>query len=1191
MPFDDKQTQAIETKNKDILVSAGAGSGKTSVMIERIVQNIIAGEVNVTELLVVTFTNASASEMRLRLEKALNDKLASNTLDEAQSKRLREQVELLGQSDICTLHKFYQTIIQKYFYTVDLDPSFVIGDESETAVLRARVLEELFKDCEAKKDPNFTLLAHTFDDKRNFEKIKTYIYKIYLFLTNLSSIDEFKARTDSAYSTDLNNNKFCQIINENTIEMFDYYGKVLKNLKREAEMAGCEDLIGYIVELMDIVSNIKADNNFEKNQFAIFNLPRPRDLRLKAKSPEEDELKEKFKAIKDNYKKSLEKLQKSVYLSADLGKIAQDLQESKNVLDAMLALVEKFSKRYLKIKKDRNMLDFADMEHYAYKILQQDEVSRDVRSRYKQIFVDEFQDVNDIQEDIITSIHKSRDLFLVGDIKQSIYGFRGTNPMIFLNKQRTFGDTHNDENITIDLNNNYRTDQKILDLVNWVFGKLMTKQLGDIDYLPDNEMVSGAYYERNNQALPPINIEIIKKEKEEKEKIACSGVYRVSSAPIAKDEEDNLARSEGAVIAQKISELMTTQKQIYDAKSKTYRDIKFGDITLLCRGRSTAVSKIVDTVAEYGIPVAPISKDSAFEQYEVQVLFSYLYLVNNPYDDVKLTTFLISPLVGLNEQDLADIRIYANKKTSTENSQDEVSPRACARACVNYYDCVFLYLENKNVLADKLRKAMSLIEEGAEKLQNDTIYNLLNYICNKTNYFAFISSLDDGQNRLKNVRGYINNFIGKKYNTDLSEYLSSVEQAQDAPVITPEYTVGADVVRVETMHESKGLEYPIVFLVDMGHGFNTDSMKGDFLLHSSLGVGMMKYDSILRTKTPTISHTAIKIAMKNKDLAESLRLLYVAMTRAKNHLFITGCLKIDNLDATQSAYALKSKNNFLALILCAFGQDYVESIKNGYLGVRFPLGVDNELITTIYDPISENEQDDTKAHEIGILDNIDTKIMDILSNNCNYTYKYAESIHKALKNTVTALNREYDDIESVNITPKNFNITENRPLSAITTEQGIAYHKAMQLIDFDLPDAKAVELFLITKMTPHEMELIDVNKIFSAIVNIRPLLVGARVYREQQFLMLENYNSLVTNSKLNDEILVQGVIDLIIVKNNEIYLLDYKTSGSHNVEKTAQNYIMQLNCYEKAIEGALKSRVSKKFLYFFLQERLILIDN
>ena len=262
-------------------------------MIERIVQNIIAGEVNVTELLVVTFTNASASEMRLRLEKALNDKLASNTLDEAQSKRLREQVELLGQSDICTLHKFYQTIIQKYFYTVDLDPSFVIGDESETAVLRARVLEELFKDCEAKKDPNFTLLAHTFDDKRNFEKIKTYIYKIYLFLTNLSSIDEFKARTDSAYSTDLNNNKFCQIINENTIEMFDYYGKVLKNLKREAEMAGCEDLIDYIVELMGIVSNIKADNNFEKNHFAIFNLPRPRDLRLKAKSPEEDELKEK----------------------------------------------------------------------------------------------------------------------------------------------------------------------------------------------------------------------------------------------------------------------------------------------------------------------------------------------------------------------------------------------------------------------------------------------------------------------------------------------------------------------------------------------------------------------------------------------------------------------------------------------------------------------------------------------------------------------------------------------------------------------------------------------------------------------------------------------------------------------------------------------------------------------------------
>lgn len=1172
MGFNEFQQQAIDTKDKDILVSAGAGSGKTSVMIERIVKNILDGAVNVNELLVVTFTNAAASEMRLKLEKQLNEKIASNTLTEEQSKRLIEQLELLGQSDICTLHKFCQTIIQKYFYTIDLDPSFSIGEESETSNLRTRVMNELIQECEKQNDKDFLLLASTFDDKRNFEKIKSYIYKIHDFLNNQPSIEEFKSKVDETYSGDLNDNKLSKIVNEYCIEMFEYFVEVFSDLRKSAEFIGFEDMQGYLTEVINGLSLIKKENNFSQNHFAVFNMPKFRDLRIKTYSPETDEIKEKVKNVKENFSEKLRELKEKIYISNNLEQIQQDLTSTKQILDSMLVLVDKFSKRFLQIKKERNILDFSDLEHYAHLILQQQEVIDEIKHKYKQIYVDEYQDINDIQEGIISKVHKSKDLFLVGDIKQSIYGFRGTNPQIFLHKQLAFGDEQNKDNIAIGLNYNYRTDQKILDLVNWIFSSLMTKQLGDIDYMPDNKMTSGITFESLKESLPQIEIDIIRKEKEEKNYLIPENVYKVSSAPIKEDEEDDLAKSEGAVIAQHINDLIVNQKKIYDARTKTYRDINFSDITLLCRGRSKSVAIIIDTLNEYGIPVAPISQDSVFNQYEVQVLYSYLNLVNNPFNDIHLTTFLLSPIIGLDEDALACVR-------------------ACAPACVNYYDCVLDYLNKEDEIAQKLNYAFDLINDGVQKIQNDNIYNLLNYVCKKTNYLSLVGSLLEGQNRIENVVGFINSFLGKKYNTDLSEYLSSVEQSEDVPSISPECVVGANVVKVETMHESKGLEYPIVFLVDTGHGFNKDSTKGDFLLHSNLGIGLWKYDSKYRTKVPTLSVSAIKIAIKNKEFAENLRLLYVAMTRAKNHLFITGACDTSKLKANTSAFAVKSKGNFLQLILSVLDAQTIDALINNYDELSVPIGIDNNLEIRVYDKANDMQEKAQIDKLTKFSGDIDVKFDEILSKNCSFTYKYAESIYTSLENTVTNLNKENEANVYINAQPQKFDIRENDDAQSITTEQGIAYHKAMQLIDFNLDSIEDIKLFLSDKLNPQEMELIDWNKIYKAVQNVRPLLKDAKIYREQEFLMLENYNNLVSEAKVFDEILVQGVIDLLIVKNNEIYLLDYKTTGSHNVEKTAQNYYMQLNCYAKAVEGALGIKVAKKFLYFFLQERLILIDN
>ncbi len=1167
--FNDFQREAILTRDKDILVSAGAGSGKTSVMIERIARNIIEEGINVNEMLVVTFTNAAANEMRLKLEKKLNEVLRTAT-DEHVKKRLREQLDLLGQSDICTLHKFCISIIQKYFYAIDVDPSFNVGDESETALLRARAFSDLVADCEKRQDDEFNLVASTFDSKRNFNKIRDYIYKIHTFLTNLPDIDEFRRRVDEAYDGSIDENKFTTILNSYIIEMFDYFKASFHESLNDAEMIGYTDMCEYLKGIISVLDCVKPDLPFTKNHFAVYNLPSMKALSVKANSTEEDELKESVKEVKEDFSKKLKDLRDKKLISSDLNKIEQDLKETKSVLNAMFSLVERFETRYNKLKKDRNIFDFSDLEHFAYKILSDETVCAEVRARYKQIYVDEYQDINDIQEGIIARVHGARDLFLVGDVKQSIYGFRNTNPQIFLDKLGAFSMKNNEDNVAIRLNYNYRTDQKILELVNFVFGRLMTKNLGGIDYLPDNEMQSDMTFVPAENALPEIEIDIINKPRETATPLEPDGVYRVSTSPIIESVERDFARSEGVRIAEKIAEFMTKQKTIYDARKKAFREINYSDITLLCSARTEEVSIILETLADYGIPVGLLNNDEIFDEYEIQVLFAYLNLVNNPYNDLYLTTFLSSPVINLDENALARVR-------------------ACAPTRDNYYECVYEYENRDDELARRIKYAHELINDGAERIINDNIYNLLNYFCDKTNYLALIGALENGQNRVKNVIGYINNFTGKKYNNDLRDYLSSVEQAETKPKISPEVAIGDNAVNVETMHKSKGLEYPIVFLINTGHKFNTINRVGDFILHSALGVGTNKYDTTTRTQTPTLSLNAIKIAMRDKDFAENLRLLYVAMTRAKNHLIITGSTDIKKLKSNTSPFAVKSRGNFLELILSAFTPTEIDSIRNGITSFKMPMGIDNNLVVNVFDCIDYNVVKQEKVLQKEDFNHLNAKMSDILAKFSDYTYKFDKSTHLALKNTVTALNRESEAGESVNIEPQHFSVSES--LSSITTEQGIAYHKAMQLIDFELPSVESVSLYLSTRLTPNEMALVDPQKIYSAICQIRPMLDGARILREQQFMMRKPYNSLVPNSDITDEILVQGVIDLVIIKNNSITLIDYKTSGSHNIEKTAQNYVMQLNCYSEAIHGALHARPTQKFLYFFLQERLILIDN
>lgn len=1161
--FNENQRLAVFTSDKDILVSAGAGCGKTFVMIERIAENIINKKVSVDELLVVTYTNAAASEMRIKLNTKINELLQDSSLDEADKSYLRLQADLIGQSDICTLHKFCQNIIKKYAYTLDIDPSFTICEDSEANLLRNSAINEVFSELIAENNADFALLADTFDDKRGYDKISKYVFKIYDFLNNQPDIESFKRKVNSGYNDDLNSNRFAQTINKNTVEFFEHYVLIFSALKREAMLSGLTRLVELLDNYVTLLQGINATNDFYQNHRLVYALSL-KALPRTSVSPEDDAMKTRISDIKKGFSDGLKKVREN-YITSDIEELKAGLFASQKIVNAMFMLVDRFSQKYLELKKSKNLVDFSDLEHFAYQILRNPVVGKEISNKYKQIYVDEYQDVNDIQEGIINLVHKSRDIFLVGDVKQSIYGFRNTNPQIFLDKLENFGQEGNIDSTTIPLNENYRSDQRILDYVNMVFAVLMTKDFAGIDYLPSHEMLSGAGYQSVEGALPSVEIMVINKTREQAEKEVPTDVYRVSTAPLVEDLEQSYAKSEAHAIYSKIMQLLSEQKQIYDAKKKCYRDIEFSDITILARTRSNGLMEILNELSALGLPIAPVSKDSITTEYEVKLLFEYLSLLNNRTDDVLLTGFLVSPIVGLDERDLVAIRLG--------NPQ-----------CDSFFDCVMAY-KVEDEIRTKINYALGLIERGRQTLLCGSIYDVLSDFCKRTNYLHLVAAMENGETRVSNVMGYINSFIGKKYNYDLVDYLANVTENNGEQNIAKEPNAGASVIGVATMHQSKGLEYPIVFMVDCGHNYNMEDKRGDFLLNSELGVGMYTYDSTLRTKKKTILHSAVKIAIKDKDLAERERLLYVAMTRAKNHLFISGAINLDKFNSCTTAYALKNVQNDLSLILSSVSAEDIDTLRNK--GELTQTIAPNNTINYYVMP-AMHEGAEAESNNMTIKTEADAELVKMLNKNLDFAYKYTESATTAHKNAVTALNK-IGKIKDLSAESDLGEIAEPKPES-IDTEVGIAYHRAMQLIDFNLRTEDEVADFLRKNLTTDEFKMIDCGKILRAIQNLHPIVDGAELWRERKFVMKVPLCDVV-DSPITDKVMIEGVVDLIAIKNGQVYIIDYKTSNSANLDKTARSYITQLRCYQRAIESANNCQVAQKFLYFFLQERLILIDN
>ncbi len=1154
-----EQQLAIEFEN-NALLPANAGSGKTFVMLQRVVFAITKKQAKVTDFLLITFTDNAASQMKSKLQKELL-KAYNNETDVEIKKHIKNQINLLSVADISTIDTFCYKIIRKYFYALKVESNLNICDDTMRKNLKEKAFLKTLNTFSSLDRQDFFSLVSDYDNKRNFSTLKEIVFKLSEKLENVPDKKQLRQAMIDVYSKD--SNKIFEVLKNWCLMCFDFYKKEFEKLLIEAKGLGAQKVENVLVPILDFLDKIDENTSFQNMHKEVFDFSLPKIQ--KEKEEEKQSVYESLKETKEEFSKELKKL-KELFLFDDFEKLKADLLWCESNVKMILEMEEDFEENYLDSKKQKNVLDFADLEHLCLKVLRDKTLAKEISSSYKQIFVDEYQDVNEIQEELVNLLWKSGKnvLFLVGDPKQSIYGFRHTNPQIMINKLELFTPKSSTTK-AIPLLYNFRSNKNILEFSNFVFSKLMTQKNSKLNYEKDGQFLVGIENFPQNADFPSVEIDIINSSQEKEEKINPTNIYSVKESQMCFKDNLLLARSEASVIASKLAEMFEKDYMIFEPDKEDnggMRKLEFSDIAILYRSRGPYVNTILSELENFGIPIKKVSKEKVLEEYEVQVLINYLKLLHNSDDDFALTGFLTSPVLNMSMEELSKIPKLENKTFAQS----------------------VLESDNEKVLQAKL-----LIEDGRKNLLNSTIFDVLNWFLEKTSYKAKLLTLPNGQNKVLNTNVFVNDFQNHSHNNDLVAYLAFLEQNDEIKVET-ESGGEQNAISVMTMHKSKGLEFPVVFVVNLSHQFSFQDSYGPCLFSDNLGIGVERFDKQQRFKSDTIARSAIKIDQKQKLFAEELRLLYVALTRAKNHLFLLGSSKLENLDTNVEDFLIYKKKNNFDQILSTLGKSNLNALMAGKDHLKIATNKDKTTFVevNVFKPVEQeilhnatqnnNQSDDFLRFSDNILQNIE-KNQQILKTQITKS-------GVALKNSVSRLMEKEDNKENVSLSFKKFEISENM---TSPDKIGTAFHSAMEIVPFELETEQEVRDFLEKNMDHEEFLLINTTKIFRCLQNLKPLLkVSKKVLREAKFYLYDQHKNLVPNGN-DSKILVQGIVDLVICFDNEAILVDYKTNHEQNDQNLIKKYQIQLDCYKIAIENALKVKVSRKILYSFFKDYAIFV--
>lgn len=1226
----DEQQQAIDRSGSDILVAAAAGSGKTAVLVERIIQKVISVEepIDIDALLVVTFTNAAAQEMRNRVGAALEETLQADP----SSLHLKKQLSLLQRSSISTLHSFCLEVVKQYAYAIDLDPAFRIVDNMEGELMKQEVMDDLFEKWYGQGEEEqqaFFSVVDRFSTDRSDADVEKLILHLYQFSKQHPWPKEWLEKLVTTYAipedwkeSDLG---WLSMVKEELTHQLDAMEQELAFAERIArEPDGHYPYIETIEQDLEIVKQMRTRKG---NWDELYSYMKSTSLaRLSGKRAESNpDKKERAKAYRDAFKKRWDAIKKT-YFTRDLAHQVADMQELAPVIGEVTRLVNQFMDTYDQAKRDKAVVDFSDLEHFCLQLLTDpastptniipSAIAGQFQAQFKEVLVDEYQDTNMVQETILTMLCEQTgpgNMFMVGDVKQSIYRFRHAEPSLFIHKYNSFSDDKHAA-LRIDLARNFRSREDVLTGVNFVFKQMMDEAVGEIEYDDAASLIYGnkSFDELPFPAKSPtcIIIDRDKEHDEEAEKHA-SDVNEMERGVME-------ARAYSEQIKKWLGHHSEQPLQVVDDETKKQRDIAYRDVVILLRSMTWAPT-IMEEFKKQGIPVYAELSTGYFEAVEIQIMLNVLKVIDNPYQDIPLASVLRSPMVGFDEEQLTTIRL-ADRSGS-------------------YYDALQAYQkQHTDETARRLQQLMDQLTTFRAAARQGALSELIWDIYRETGYYDFVGGMPGGRQRQANLRALYDR--ARSYESTsfrglyrFLRFIEHMEERGDDLGAARSLSEQEDVVRIMTIHSSKGLEFPVVIVGGMYQEFNMQDMRKKYIVHKDFGFATKYIDAVKRITYPTLYYYALQKEIQKEMLAEEMRVLYVALTRAKEKIVMVGT--VPSFEKKREAWEMIANHDEALLPRFSRAETirYLDWVgpalmrhRDGHV-LHGENGVDASVPEEIVRDKStwdvqvipaykllhvENEQKETKETiQTHIRDWDQMELNDAafdthVNNRLSYTYPFAAATVARAKQSVTEIKRQQelrDEYSADQFVHKQRNYQTQRPkfmqekqeLSA--AEIGTAMHTVMQHLPLDQAlDQEQIERYILSlveneMLTKEEAETIDRRAVeaFYHTSLAAVMMEAERVQREVPFsytLPAEDVYA-AWEEKQEEHVLIQGVIDCLVPVEGGYIIVDYKTdhiSGEQTteVEKTLKaRYATQVELYARAIEGILQQEIKGIYLYFF----------
>lgn len=1239
----EEQQRVIDTRGCNLLVSAAAGSGKTAVLVARILQMITdeTHPVDIDRLLVVTFTNAAAAEMRERIREALEQK----SQEEPDNIHLQRQLVLVHNARITTIHSFCLNVLRNHFQTIGIDPDFRIADEGEVLLLEQDAVKETldaaYEQAKAEPDEEFVQFLEELAPGKNDTNIEELILQVYKHALGQpwpeQWLEECRCMYENSeeWNADANTSavSWLSLVMEDTHRLLDdLYQQTLEALRIAETPDGPYPYVPALQSDLEKIELLKSSRDYASCAAAFRNMGSFARLSTKKDDRISPQKKQQVQNMRGEIKDGLAEI-RTMYFFDRPEVLAEEFRASGTVIRVLTRLTEVFMKCLAEKKNEKNLVDFGDLEHLALRILVNKEddsptlAAQEYAELFEEIMIDEYQDSNLVQELILSSVAgrgcQAQNRFMVGDVKQSIYRFRLARPDLFMEKYRTYG--KEETSCRIDLHKNFRSRAEVLDGVNEVFRQIMTEHPGEMVYDADAALYPGAVFEQKPMDASGENV--IQETSGGYERKDC---FLSTELYLLEADSSDKQKQEAHLIGQRIRD-MVGRELVWDKEQKTYRPVQYRDIVILLRTVSGWADAFGEALTEMGIPCFTGSQKGYFSAAEIRIVLSYLNILDNPMQDIPLAAVMHSAVGGFTEEELAQIRI-ASEKTA-------------------FYDCCQEYRKTgENLfLKEKLEQFFCLYEKLRKKCSHTPVHLLIWELLEETGYGDYAASLPAGAQRRANLDMLIQKAIAYESTSyrGLYHFVRYIENLKKYEVDYGEANLdseSADTVRILSIHKSKGLEFPIVILGGMGKQFNESDSRNKIILHPELGIGCDYTDLKNRTRRPTLLKKLIRQKTSHENLGEEMRVLYVAMTRAKEKLIMTGSVtdiqkrmeKWVNAalyqKETLSYSTLTGASSYLDWVLPVLlrnpaSLEVLEKLEQPpvpYIWKEL-MGTAEQRMSGAYthrapyevsvfiaeDLDAADQTHSTKQSEL--LDRLlyldteecqDEDTCQYLSNVFQAVYPYEADNQIIGKMSVSELKKlshvsEEEDVAEMyqpeTVIPLLPQFREEKT-EIVGAARGTVYHGFMENLDFSRADQLEMQLEeLVTcgKMTREEGEVLHLEDIrrflqCAAGTEMKQAAERGQLYRERPFVFGVSADTIRPEWNPQETVLVQGIIDVwYLDESDRIVILDYKTDRVRNGMELVEKYRAQLDYYGLALSRMTGKEVREKIIYsFFLGKEI-----